>query len=185
MTHLTAARVYLRHGQADAALDHCRRVADLDGDHRESRELMCRILEQQHKPEAALSVRRELCRIAPEDPQNWLRTGLLHYKVGQVEEAERAFRQLVKLAPEQAEGYLTLAQILMEPDRDPSEAVQLARKGVELDPTAENYHILATVYQRVGDVTAAQQALTRAVQLEPHNPRYRQAHQALREQRRP
>jgi Flp pilus assembly protein TadD len=73
----------------------------------------------------------------------------------------------------------------MEPGKDPSEAVKLARKGVELEPTAPHYHILAMVCQHAGNVAAARQAMARAVQLDPRNPQYRHVLRALREQGQP
>ncbi len=65
----------------------------------------------------------------------------------------------------------------MLPGRDPPEAITLAQHGVELAPTAANYHILATVYGSLGNRTGARQALSKAIELEPANPKYQHAYQ--------
>jgi len=178
-THMTAARIYLRHGKASDAQRHARRAAALDPQHVASRQVLCQMYSARHDPQSALPLRRELCKLVPDDPHQWLQRGILSYQLGNLEEAERAFRQLIEIAPQQAEGYLTLAQILMQPDKDPQEAVALARRGIELAPTAPNYHILAAVQQQVGNIAGAREALARAMQLDPRNPKYQQAYQRL------
>ncbi len=182
-THMTTARVYIGHRMLQAAMRHCERAATLEPKHRESRELLCAIHVARRDAAAALRVRQELCRITPDDTRQWLRVGMLSYEMGDMEQAERAFRRLIELAPDRAEGYLTLAQILMQPDKNPSEAVRLAEKGIELSGTAPNYHVLAAVHENAGDIKSARRALAQAMRLDPGNAKYENEYRRLQHER--
>jgi cytochrome c-type biogenesis protein CcmH/NrfG len=178
-THLTAAQTFLRHEKPKTALIHCRRAAALDPTNVPSREILCEIYSGQGDLESTLQIRGELAKISPNDPRQWLQLGILRYQAQQFAKAEEAFRRLIQLAPEQPQGYLMLAQILMRPGHDHSEAVSMARKGIEMAPTAPNYHVLGAVYENTGNKEAARKALAKAIQLEPENPKYREAYRRL------
>jgi Flp pilus assembly protein TadD len=92
-----------------------------------------------------------------------------------MQEAETAFRRVVELAPNQAEGYAALAEIHLLPGRNAAEAVSLASKAVELSPSARHHYVLATAYWHAGDASAARDELERAIRLKPDEPEYRAA----------
>jgi adsorption protein A len=95
-------------------------------------------------------------------------------KCRQLAEADAAFRRVIELAPQQAEGYAGLAQVQMSPGRDQQEAVALARTAVQLAPTAAHHHIFATASWNAGDPASSLVALEQALRLDPANGRYRE-----------
>jgi tetratricopeptide (TPR) repeat protein len=178
-THMTAARVYGLHGMPAKAEPHWKRVAELDPQNRESRESLCELYTRQNRLDEALQIRGALCELEPENPRHWLSFGTLSFQSGQRGEAERAFRQVIELAPQKAEGYAALAQVQMQPDRDPQEAVKLAETAVDLAPTAQNHFVLARALWGAGHESRCRAALEQAIQLDPAEPRYREAYSRL------
>jgi tetratricopeptide (TPR) repeat protein len=64
---------------------------------------------------------------------------------------------------------------------DSQHAIELGQQAVELSATAENYAMLATVYDAAGENQKAIETLERAVQLAPANASYQQALALMRE----
>jgi predicted Zn-dependent protease len=81
---------------------------------------------------------------------------------GYCEQMER----VVALAPDRAKGYLFLARGLLTQPAELERAEQLVQRGLALADTAElralGYFLLADIYGRRGDRSAAAQALARA-----------------------
>jgi FOG: TPR repeat len=174
-TCLTAARVYFKHGRPDSAETPWRRVAELDPTDRECREGLCKVLAAQRRWEAAIQFRRELTKLDPDSTRQLMELGALEYKNQQLDDAAAAFRRVIKLAPGQPDGYAGLAQVQLSSDRNPEEAVQLARQAVALAPTAAHHFILATAQRTRGDVAAARASLEEAIRLDPTQVLYREA----------
>lgn len=124
-----------------------------------------------------------LCRLAPNDADRWLRLGRLYTQGGMPEKAEEPLRRVIELAPQLADGYAALAEVCVRLDKAPEEAFRLAQTAVKLRATAFNFYVLAAASERAGDWAEAESALTRAIQLEPTNRQYREAHARLQEGR--
>jgi tetratricopeptide (TPR) repeat protein len=177
-TYLTAARVYALHAQLEEAEAHWQRSAELNPQNRESRESLADLYSRQGRAEQALALRRELCDLEPGNPARWLTYGKLAYQHRRLDEAAGAFRYLIEQAPQQPDGYALLAQV--EASRNLPEALRLARTAVEMAPTAPHHFILADVLWRAGDEGGCRRALERALELDPHEPRYREAYARLK-----
>ena len=132
-----------------------------------------------------LECREMLCRLRPNDPEQWLRLGHLYIQDDRPGEAEMPFQRVIELAPQRAEGYAALAEVYVRLGKDAEKAVQLARTAVQLESTASNYFVLAAACERVEDWSGAESALTHAIKLDPAEPRYREAHARLQKARHP
>lgn len=178
-TYMLAGEIHGRHGDAAGTERNWRAAAEFDPEHRESRFRLAELYHHMGRYDEALRFCREYCELAPDDPVAWLSLGVLSVRSRQLQEAEAALRRAIELAPEQAKAYAVLAQIRMLPDRDPEEAVSLARTAVQLAPTAEHYYILGTARWHAGDTAAAREDLAQAIKREPGNREYREAYAHL------
>jgi tetratricopeptide (TPR) repeat protein len=178
-TCVTAGQVYQMHGQSQAAEEHWRRAAALDETAADCRQLLHELLVRQERWQEAVPFVKQLCELAPTDPQAWMNLGIVYGKSGHAPEAEAAFRRVIDLAPNQADPYAALAEIEMLPGRDLQAAVRLAEQAVALAPTARHYYVLSVAQTRAGNLSAARTALEQALRLNPEVPEYREAYARL------
>jgi cytochrome c-type biogenesis protein CcmH/NrfG len=164
-TATKAGAVYAMHGDLAQAGKCWTRVTTVDPTNVECREM--------------------LCRLRPNDAGQWLRLGHLYIQHGRPGEAEMPFQRVIELVPQRAEGYAALAEVYVRLGKDAEKAVQLARTAVQLEATASNYFVLAAACERVEDWSGAESALTHAIELDPAEPRYREAHARLQKVRHP
>ncbi|MBN2131457.1 MAG: tetratricopeptide repeat protein [Sedimentisphaerales bacterium] len=127
-----------------------------------------------------------LVRAVTLDPQN----SLCHLTHGAVAaqrkhfaDAERAFREVISLAPTGGRGYCALAHLYLQLGQKPQEARQLASRAVALEPTAFNYYVLSWACDRNGDKKGAWAAIEKAVQIQPKNPLYRRVYEAIQKKK--
>src|SRR5262249_55670061 len=96
--------------------------------------------------------------------------GILLMSGDRLPEAETAFRKAVELAPEYAKAHNTLAWLQVSypevPQREPGEAVRLAKAAVAMEPEMrEFWNTLGVAYYRAGEWTPATEALEKSMQL--------------------
>lgn len=92
----------------------------------------------------------------------------LYYSVGRRAEAEAQFRRIIAHAPERAEGYFHLAQLLAEDESRLGEVTQLLAKAVELAPEqARIRYNYGLALQKLGQPKQAEQQLLKAMELAP------------------
>jgi WD40 repeat protein len=89
---------------------------------------------------------------------------------GRFDEAEKAYRNFIQIAPQNPSGHNNLAWLLATcPElqfRDPKQAVELAKRAVELAPTVGQYwNTLGVAHYRAGDEKSAIEALEKAMSL--------------------
>jgi tetratricopeptide (TPR) repeat protein len=104
------------------------------------------------------------------------RSAALHYLaagiLGQQHDyssARRQYEAVVKLAPDQIQGYFGLAQVAFAQRDYPASAAAL-RRAIRLDPhSATAYAKLGRVYTDAFDTPRALQALRKAIELEPQS----------------
>jgi choline-sulfatase len=94
----------------------------------------------------------------------------LYEKVGDREGQLGALKQSIQSNPQFAEGYLYLAKFYLDSGINLDEAIQLARKGLELAPRSPNaplgHYVLADIYNRQGRAREAAEQLARGRALE-------------------
>ncbi len=92
----------------------------------------------------------------------------LYYGVGGAAEAEAQFRSIIAQAPDRAEGYFHLAQLLAEDENRLTEAAQLLAQAAQLAPQhARIRYNYGLALQKLGRPKEAEQELQKALELEP------------------
>ena len=128
-----------------------------------------------------VEVFEQLAAQQPASSLNQLFLGRLHDRLNHFDAAERAYRKAQELAPEWAEGYRALAELYLRSDVKPGEALVLAKRVIELEPTDSHYYLLAVGclknHNRAGALKAVQQALV----LSPGEKRYQELLQQLQQ----
>jgi tetratricopeptide (TPR) repeat protein len=105
--------------------------------------------------------------------------GLLSARLGQFEQAEKALRTAITMAPAQASGYRELAQLYLRAKTRQLEALDLAAQAVKLQPAANHYFLLGWACDVTGDRDRAIDALQQAIALDPNNQAYQQVLQRI------
>ncbi len=173
-TYTDAGLIYRDHGYMWQVEKHWKKAATVDPASTVCRERLVEFYEKQEPyQQKALKVLRELIKLQPESAHYYWRRGVIHGRLRNFDDAEKAFRKVCELEPENAIGYLSLAQLYHQEDLKLTEAAELAAKAVQLDPTALNYFVLGCVYQKNNQLAKAQSAIGRALELEPGNREYR------------
>jgi cytochrome c-type biogenesis protein CcmH/NrfG len=99
--------------------------------------------------------------------------GALFEELSAMAAAEKAFRKACEVAPEEPAGYAALADLLVRYERNPPEAVTLARFAVDQSPTPQNWALLSAAYLNNGENAAALAAIQEALRLAPQSASYR------------
>ena len=169
-----AAQIHSVHKAPTKAAELFRRAAVLDADNAAYRAaLEAHYVRSEALPEGV----KAFAQLAAEQPGNELNhffLGRLHARLGQVDAAERAFHKVQELAPDWPDGYRALIEAFLRANRKPAEARALARRLVELQPIGPHYYLLALACLQNQDRTGALEAVTKAVDLDPGEERFRQ-----------
>ena len=79
---------------------------------------------------------------------------LLYGKTGRLREEVQELRRAIEADKSFSRAYLFLAKAYLDLNDNFAEAIQLAKKGLELDPEAESaplgHYVLADIYNRLG-----------------------------------
>jgi len=136
-----------------------------------------RLQEAETAARQALDLFEKLAAESPPAPANQESLANCHFQIsfllarlGRTQEALQGYRRVIELSPKNAVAHNNLAWLLATcPDckfRDPRQAVEAAKKAVELTPTEGNHwNTLGVAHYRAGDWKAAIVALEKSVQL--------------------
>ena len=178
-TFFGAAQIYRVHEQPSKAAEMLRKAACLDAE----TIYYWAALEAHYVQRKALvegvAVFEQLSSEQPSHRLAYFYLGRLHSRLDQVGAAETAYRKVQELAPQWAEGYRALADLYLRADRNPAEAVVLARRAAELEPTGPHHYLLAVACAKNNDRPGALKAIKQAVALAPQEKRYRDLLQQL------
>ncbi|MCX8109479.1 MAG: tetratricopeptide repeat protein, partial [Verrucomicrobiae bacterium] len=169
-THTELGRVHLLRGQILEAEKLFLRAAEIDTNNTACRFQLVMIYQQAHKNTEALRFAQEMVRAEPRNPFHHLAVGNLQARLGKHPEAEATFKKVIDLAPSNSEGYFALAQLYLQTNSRLPEALQLARRAVQLAPTPVNYYVLSRALASNGDRQTAIAAIEKACELDPTNP---------------
>ena len=128
----------------------------------------------------ALALIEKVAELEPDNADNYLAIGILSLKVSKLDKAEDAFERTIELAPKLPDGYRELARLYTMLSIKPRNALELAKKAVELEGTAEDYYILSCAYMNNNQIANALSAIQKSLEREPGNPFYRQAHDFIK-----
>lgn len=117
-----------------------------------------------------LAYAEEAARVQPEEPWGWLLRGQALDRLDRLAEAERALRQSLALAPDNAAAYDALGHVLARQGQLPAAIAAYEHAGA-LAPKNVDYLLrLADIYRANGQVDQAREAYRRVLMLEPDNP---------------
>jgi len=172
-TFFGAAQIYGAHNQQAKAAEFTLKAALLDEDAPVYRATLETMFVRRNAPAHGVRLFEQLATAQPQNGLNHFFLGRLHERLQQVEAAETAYRRVQDLAPEWPEGYSVLAELYLRHNLKLAEARVLARRAVDLEPTAPRHYLLAVACSRTNDRLGALEAIGRAVALDPDEARYR------------
>ncbi len=176
-----AAQVYRQSGRLQIAEEHLVRAAKLVPRDSVSRRELVLLYQESRRTEDTLRVLQELADIEPENDHYRLQIGTLNASLNRFAEAERAFLDAIRVAPQRPDGYLAAARLYAVSGQKTEESVRLAEIAVKLAPTAKGYLILSAAHKSNGDTAGALAAIKQAIERDPHNDDYRRMHDSLLE----
>jgi len=176
-----AGRVYYGHRQFLKAERLWQRAAKLDPANTFCRQQLADMYTRAGRPREGVKICEQLIKIDPKNATYALMKGALLARLKRFDAAEQAMRKVIELAPKRAVGYRSLVKVLLLRKETLAEAKAVARKVVELEPTAGHYSLLGEVCYRNGDRAGALAAFKRAAELAPDNEEIRRAYKRLRE----
>lgn len=150
-----AAQIYMAHGQSDKATELLARASFLDENNPGYRAALESAYLKSNRAAEGIKAFELLAQKQPQNPLNYLFLGRLYSRVNNFEMAESSLGKVRKFAPDWAEGYRALADLYLRASVKTSEALELARRAVELEPSARNHYLLALAQDKNNDRQAA------------------------------
>jgi tetratricopeptide (TPR) repeat protein len=175
-----AGRVYLAVNDTQSAETLFVRAAQLNPNSVPSRQALAWINAQKNNLPRAISFLRELALLEPNADQYSFEVARLLVQLKRIDEAESELKAICSNFPDRAAGFIGLADLYLENNDRPDQALPMVQRGVEIDPTAENYAKLAATFERIGNVKEANEAMNKAVRLAPSDVQFGQMRELLR-----
>ena len=167
-------------GSMPAAAVLLQQAVAVDPNHVDCRKRLAALYRRAARLPEALRQCELIARLEPADPMCQLLIGSLALQLKQPRKAEAAFKKLVALAPGAAVGHQELAKLYLGSGKRSTEARRHAERAVELEPSAENYFVLAQACYQAGDAEAALTAGRKAIQLDPRNMAYQRTYNTMK-----
>jgi tetratricopeptide (TPR) repeat protein len=181
LTYIEAGQMYRDVGKLLKAEELLKQAAALDPENVACLLELASLYQQNGQPLKALQMHKKVSEIEPDNAIYHFRVGIISAKLSLFNDAEEAFRKVIALAPQNANGYRELSLLYVQIRQKLPQAVQLAEKAVALEATAANYYVLSWACVRNGDNAKAFPAIKRALKLEPGNPQYRRLYELIRQ----
>ncbi|HEX7137595.1 MAG TPA: sulfatase-like hydrolase/transferase, partial [Vicinamibacterales bacterium] len=167
----------IKRGDLDTAQREIQAAIELKPDVRLAHFNLAVLAEQRQDFQRAVSEYKEESAHHPSSYKAAFNLGLLYGRLGDRAGQLDAYQKAIEMNPSFAEGHLFLAKLYLDAGQDLDEAMELARKGVELAPKSEyaplGYYVMADIYGRRGkraesDAEAARgRALERSHRAQP------------------
>jgi serine/threonine protein kinase/Flp pilus assembly protein TadD len=162
--------IYAHLKRWDDAFACCREAIRLKPDHASSYYALGEVFRIQENYREAEGAYREASRLKPDDPSFQHCIGFMCQKQGKHAEAENAYQEAIRLKQDLAQPYRHLAWMratCADPEfRDPSQAVALAERALQLDPDdLFVWNTLGVARYRNGNYQEAIRTLEKSVQV--------------------
>lgn len=178
--YCNAAEVYVGAGRFNHAERVIKRALVLSPNNSHASSVLVSVLRSQRRLAEAISVAQQQSKLAPNNSSWQFTIGFLASEMGDHADAQAAFREVVRLAPDSPVGYDSLVRTLIRAQSSLPETIKLATKLVQMRGTAADHELLGQSYAVNGDLNRAYQSLSEAIRLDPENQIYRGAMQHLK-----
>jgi tetratricopeptide (TPR) repeat protein len=180
LTYVRAAQIYRMNGNLPTAEELLNQAAQLDPENIACLLELASLYRKNGQQTKVLEVYAKIREMEMESLIYLLEFGGLSVDLQQFEDAERAFRKAIELAPQNPGGYQKLALLYLTIKKELTQAKRLAEKAVALEETAGNYSLLSRACVMNGDGAGALEAIKRALELEPGNREYQRYYDLIR-----
>jgi tetratricopeptide (TPR) repeat protein len=167
--HNNLGTLYARTGKEAEAIDEFKKSVRIDPSYAMAHSNLGKGYLMQGKIEDAIRSFQHAIRA---DPQNlWARyyLGQSHIMRKQYAEAIPVYEEIIQIDPKFFPAYFDLAMILGQNEMEVPRALKLAQKAAELQPGAETFSLLASLYFKNGLYAEADRAADRALALDPRH----------------
>lgn len=107
-------------------------------------------------------------KLAPEDTDNWLTLGRLQKLAQNVSEAERAYRKVLELSPDQEDALTGLAMVYSD-QGDNVKATEMLKRVTDKNPNPRTLMALAATYEQMREFKLAAETYRRALEMNKEN----------------
>lgn len=161
------AIVAVQQGEVGLALEHGKRLVELEPDYVESHLNYGSVLAKAGRQREAVAAYRAAVKLAPASPDVVRELALALRNNGELAEALDTYRTVAGLNPESAQSFTDLGDLFYQMQR-PAEAVECFRQVVAREPlSADARNNLAGALYLIGDKTAAVEQYREALRIDP------------------
>ena len=170
--HLGLARVYLGQDKPQQAANHYQEAIKRNPNLPEAYHMLGLIALWKGRLDEAADNLNAAVSLQPEMAETHYFLGTIYAKLNETERAVQAFQQSISLNPSFDKAYERLAQLYAALNTRLDEALELAKKAVEIQPNSAIYlNTLSWLYYRNRDYVSAEEAIQKALILQPDNPK--------------
>lgn len=130
------------------------------------------IYEKEGYPDAAIKEYEEEIKVNPENLKAHFNVARLYREREEKELEIEHLEKVVELAPDFQVGLLYLAKAYLDEGKSLDRAINLAKKGIELDPKSKyavfGYYILSDIYSLMGEGTKSNEYYRKGLELSKH-----------------
>jgi len=170
--HRSAALVLIREGNAAAAEEHLRQAIRIAPQEVDSYELLGHLYVARGMLAEARTNLEEVIRLRPKAAVYRVNLGTVLLQLGDYPAAITELKHALELDPKRPEALHNLARFYLSSRRQLPEALALAKRLVEVSPTAASYDLLAWAHFANGETNEAIAASAEAVKQEPQSAVY-------------
>lgn len=128
------------------------------------------IAESRRQPQVAIDEYLQEIAMHPKAFKAAFNLGKVYEQMGNRALQEASFKQAIEMNPDFAEGYIYLAKLYLDDNREFDRAITLARKGIEISPASPyaplGHYVLADIYSRRGMMAESQREARRGQERE-------------------
>jgi len=180
--HLALGQVYLRQKKFPPALRHYQEALKCDSNLVDAYYNMGFIAVKAGRLDVAVECYNEVLKRQPDMAEAHYLLGKIYAEQKKYEQAEKAYQRAIEIEYSAAYAYERLAHLYGAWGRHLDKGLKLAKKAVELQPNSVVYlNTLSWMYYLRKDYVQAEQAIKKALSLQPDNPVLKEGLKAIQE----
>lgn len=175
------AQIYAEHNWSKAAEIQYQRILALQPDTTAAILGIIQLRMARENFQAALEWAKRLTQVQPELSVGYTYVGILSAELDLVEEVVQAYRRAIDLNPDSPTAYNNLAWFYAQRNIDLDGAVELCQMAIQRSAKPTYLDTLAQIYFLRGQYPMAQQAIEKAIALDPQNQTYQDRLQSIKD----